>query len=69
MILKQFIVDEDVNKMKEEIVQLANKVGFDVIDLSDVGDLLSHSGLSSEVLIKLEKRKEGGIRGGEYDRG
>jgi hypothetical protein len=45
---KEFSVDEYVNKMKEETVQLANKVGFNEVDLCDVGDLLSHNELSNE---------------------
>jgi hypothetical protein len=63
MILKG---DENVNKTKEEIVQLANKFGFNEFDLCDVGDLLSHNDeLSSVYLIELEKesREEIGVEG------
>jgi hypothetical protein len=62
---KGFSVDEDVNKTKEEIVQLANKVGFNEVDLCDVGDLLSHNDeLSNEDLIELQKEsREVGVEG------
>jgi hypothetical protein len=33
---KGFSVDEDVNKTKEEIVQLANKFGFNEVDICTV---------------------------------
>ncbi|GFG29801.1 hypothetical protein Cfor_00232 [Coptotermes formosanus] len=63
---KGFSVDEDVNKTKEEVVQLASKVGFNDVDLCDVGDLLSHNDeLSNEDLIELENesREEAGVEG------
>jgi hypothetical protein len=48
----------DVNKTEEEIVQLANKVGFNEVAICDVWDLFSHiSELSNENLIELEKEK------------
>ena len=52
---KGFTVGEDVNKMKEETVLLANTVGLNKAELHDIGDLLSHiDELLTEDLSELE---------------
>jgi hypothetical protein len=57
---KGFSVDEDLNQTIEKIVQLANTVGFNEVDLDDVVDVLMSckEELSNEDLIELEESRE-----------
>jgi len=72
---KGFAVDEDLNQMIEKIVQLANIVGFNEVDLNDVVDVLmsDKEEFSNEDLIELKEESrevagEEGIEEGEVVR-
>jgi DDE superfamily endonuclease./Tc5 transposase DNA-binding domain./CENP-B N-terminal DNA-binding domain. len=62
---KGFTVDEDLNQTIEKIVQLANIVGFNEVDLDDVVDVLmsDKEELSNEDLIELEEESREGAGG------